>query len=295
MLRRVSTLFATAIALVLGLVGSACAESATPAIWKVSDADSNIWLFGSVHVLEEGTHWKTDILQHALDHADLYYYEVPIDDPQVAVKLLGIFTTKGANTDGKQLTDYLNDEQDKLLADALAELGLPLAGLQPMKPWAAALTIVPLQLQKAGYRADAGVELKLLAQTANDKERFFETVEQQLGFFIGLDEEQSVAFLVSSLEDIEEGSELLDKLVDAWAAGDVDAMETLINETMKKESPEVYEILLVNRNKAWAEQIADLMGGDEDILVTVGAGHLLGDKGVPSLLKAAGFDVERVQ
>lgn len=283
---------ATALMLV---TATACAEAAAPAIWKASDADSNIWLFGSVHVLDEDTKWKTETLTRAIDSADLYYYEVPIDDPQVAVRMMGIFASKGANPSGKQLTDYLDDEQDKLLTDAVADLGLPLSALQPMKPWAAALTIVPLQLQKAGYRADIGVELTLLAQTADDKERFFETVDQQMGFFVDLDQEQSVAFLVSSLEDMEKGSGLLDRLVDAWSVGDVEAMEVLINESMKKESPEVYQILLVNRNKQWVKKIAELMAGDQDVLVTVGAGHLVGDQGVPSLLQAEGFTVERVQ
>lgn len=269
--------------------------TAAPAIWKASDADSEVWLFGSVHVLDDDTNWKSKELQDILDEADAFYYETPTDmDAQM--KIAQIVAKQGLNKDGKQLTDYLDKDQAKLLADVAADLGLPMAMLQTMKPWLANITLTMMFVQKSGYEADAGVEKVLSAMTPDDQERFFETAEEQIGFFTGLSEKASVAALVSGLEEITKQTKLFEKLIAAWVSGDMTTLDALVNDSMKDASPELYQTLIVDRNKTWAKKIVALMAaGDEDMLITVGAGHMVGDNGVPALLKAEGVTVERIQ
>ena len=84
-------------------------------------------------------------------------------------------------------------------------------------------------------------------------------------------------------------------MVAAWENGDAEALDTLMVDSMKDVDSAIYEALIVRRNAAWVEDIKALMEGDEDALVTVGAGHLVGEGGVPALLQAEGYTVERVQ
>jgi uncharacterized protein len=52
--------------------------------------------------------------------------------------------------------------------------------------------------------------------------------------------------------------------------------------------PELETALLTTRNRRWLPAIQALLTGKDDVLVVVGAAHLLGDKGVIALLRASG-------
>lgn len=268
--------------------------AADPAIWKASDEDSDVWLFGSVHVLEEGTRWKTQTLEEILDSAAWFYYETPTD-AEAQAEIAQLIGRYGVELGGKKLTDYLDEEQTELLSRVAADLGVPLSSLQQLKPWLANLTLQIMFLQKSGYQPGAGVELSLAPLTPDEQERFFETAEEQIGFFTGLSEEASVDALVAALHQVEEQPKLFDKLVDAWEAGDLETLNALFNDAMKEAGPEVYQALVVSRNEAWVEEILAMMAGEDDALITVGAGHMVGEAGVPALLEAEGITVERIQ
>lgn len=278
----------------LFLTVSTSAAVAAPAIWKATDSDSEIWLFGSVHLLTEETEWMTPTLKKAIESADVYYYEIPMNASTKA-RVASLVARYGMNLGGKKLTDYLSSGQTALLKEVTGELGIPMAMLQLMKPWLASLTLQLTYLKKAGYRPNAGVEQRLDPLTPDKKERYFETAKEQIGFFTDMSEDVAVSMLVATLNQIREHPDYLDRLVAAWAAGDVDTLKSLFARSMKKAGPELYETLVLARNRAWAEELLALMEGDTDALVIVGAGHMVGEKGVPALLEAAGVTVKRIQ
>jgi len=273
---------------------SAGAAAADPAIWKASDADSEIWLFGSVHVLDEGADWRSETLETALSEADLFYYETPTG-PEAQAKIQALVQQYGLNGPERTLNDYLDAGEVALLERVSAGLGMDPAQLQPMKPWLANLAVALNAVTRAGYDPQSGVELTLSPETPDEKERFFETAEQQIRFFADLDPDTQAGALVASLRQLEEQPEMFDALVDAWKAGDVEALHAVLVESMRDVDPEVWEALILRRNEAWTQEIKALMAGDEDALVIVGAGHLVGDWGVPALLAQDGVAVERVQ
>jgi hypothetical protein len=81
-------------------------------------------------------------------------------------------------------------------------------------------------------------------------------------------------------------------MVDAWRAGDQAGLEDSLAEDFA-DYPELAEILIYRRNERWASQVEDMMEGDEDVLLVIGAMHLVGERGLPALLEARGHRVER--
>jgi len=283
------TLLATAAALL-----TSSAALAKPAMWKASDADSEIWLFGSIHLLDEDTQWRSEALQNALDQADYYYYEVPTD-AEAQAEIQGLVNQLGVITDGRTLNDYLEEDEIALLNRVAPSVGIDPAQLQPLKPWLAGLSIGVTAMQRAGYNPESGVERQLGAVTDDDRERFFETPEQQLRMLAGGDDDVQAASLVSTLEQLEEEPELFDTMVSTWASGDADGLNELLVTSLRDVSPELWDALIVKRNNAWVETIDELMQGDEDAVIIVGAGHLVGAEGVPAALAERGYTVERIQ
>ena len=86
---------------------------------------------------------------------------------------------------------------------------------------------------------------------------------------------------------------VFDRLVTAWSKGDPDGVASEMNDSLK-DSPEVAQALLVDRNKRWAAWIAERMQQPGTVFVAVGAGHLAGAQSVQAQLGAYRLKAVRV-
>lgn len=264
---------------------------AAPALWAVTDADSTIYLFGTVHVLRPETTWRSPQIEAALEESSALWLEISnLDDQAAAAPLVqqyGLSQTP--------LSSVLTTEDNVLLAEAGAAIGMPAAAFEPMRPWLAAVTVSVAGLVNAGYDPNSGVDrlIKATADEAGLPVHGFETMEQQLRFFAEMPEDLQIAFLRESLQSFEEAPAELDALVTSWAAGDVEGIESVIVSDMKAEWPDLYEVILVNRNADWTNQIETMLEGSGTVFVAVGAAHLAGEDSVQSMLRARGINVER--
>ncbi len=120
-----------------------------------------------------------------------------------------------------------------------------------------------------------------------------ESVDFQLGLMDGFTHEQQVEFLRQTLEDLPRTGELMEGMVAAWRAGDADAMDALVNGAFD-DSSAFNERMLRDRNAAWVPQIEQLLRGADDVLVVVGAAHLVGAESVVAMLRARGHEVDQL-
>lgn len=287
-------MFAKASAIVAALALGAAPAAAAPAMWVVKDADSIIYLFGTVHLLKAETDWTSPKLQSAIkDSSELWLELVGADDMAV----MGPLIQKLGLDLGKPLSSKLTPEQAARLKAAVERLGLPAGAIEPFQPWFAGLTLTMLPLQKAGFDPRQGVEIKLseLAKADGDPVKGLETAEQQLGFFAAMSEADQIAFLMQAIEDSEAGIAKFEKAAQAWAKGDTAALESDMVAEMKTETPHLYDVLITRRNREWAGQIATLLKGSGTQFIAVGAGHLVGPDSVQVQLAARGIASTRVQ
>ena len=270
---------------------------ATPPMWRVSDDDSDFILLGTFHILPPALQWRTDGLEAAIGAADTVYFELDATAPQTQSVATRIVMLEGFNADGAKLTDILEPGDAQLLTSITQSLGLPLAGVNPMRPWNAFLTLSVQFIVSQGFQPGAGVDSVLLAETRTlGKDLvFFETVEEQLSFFTDLAPEIEKSLLVLTLRDWENQKAGFDPLYNAWRTGNVSEIDTLMNDAMREQAPEVFDLLIIQRNNAWADVLEnDIKNGAGTALVAVGAGHLTdGDDSLPALLAARGFTVTR--
>ena len=284
---------APAFAAVAPAAAAAQATGAGPALWVVRDADSTLYLFGTVHVLRPDTLWRWTVVEHAFDSADRLVLEISNPDDQAA--LMPVIQQHGMSPD-RPLSQLLNAEERSKLDAAAQTMGASGAALDPMRPWLAALTLSVAPLVKAGYDPQSGVELVLKARAAAAGKEVggFETIDEQVRILAGFPEEAQLDFLRSTLEDFESATTDLDKLVEAWAEGDVRAIDRLGVQPMRRENRAVYDALLVRRNANWADQIETLLEGSGTVFIAVGAAHLAGRDSVQTMLDRRGVEVERI-
>jgi uncharacterized protein len=274
-------------------VAQDAAPSRGPAMWVVSDADSTIYLYGTVHLLKPDTQWRTPELEAALAEATELWLEVPNADDQAAA--MPLIQQYGLNIGGEPLSSLLTEEENAQLAAASAAIGVPIEATEVMQPWLVGLQVSVAAVVRAGYDPASGVDtrLKASADEAGTPVRGLETLEQQVRFFHDLPQEVQLQFLRQSLTAWEESEDMLDAMVELWAAGDVEGFESLVIDEMRSEWGQLYDVLLVQRNEDWAGQIQTILEGSGTTFIAVGAAHLAGEDSVQSMLEDRGVAVTR--
>lgn len=272
-------------------------EAAAPAMWRVQDADSDYVLFGTFHILPPGLDWRTEALNDAFAAAGTVYFEVDADTPDAASKTLSVVMTEGFNKQGVTLSGMLEPADAQKLKAIAAEVKLPFAAVDPMRPWYAFLSLSVQFIVNQGFEPGHGADsvLSREAKIAGKNLRFFETIDEQLAFFTSLDPKVEKNLLILTIRDWDTQAASFDDLFRAWASADVDLIDTQMNEDMREQAPEVYEKLIVARNKAWADELDAVLKAESGKgFVAVGAAHLVGgENSVPGLLKAKGYTVTR--
>ncbi|MBR0552377.1 TraB/GumN family protein [Stakelama marina] len=265
---------------------------ADPALWVVKDDDTTIYLFGTFHALRPNIDWFDDAVKTAFDKSDKVVFETDISNP---AKIQAGLMKLGVSTDGKPFTDKMTADQKARYVGLLKDYGMPATSLDMFKPWAAGMVLSVVGIQKAGFDPNKGAERTLLAaaQEAGKTLGKFETVEEQLGFFASLPEDQQLEFLNSVTEDQEAGVKMLNEMLKDWSAGDPDALGKLMNDSMT-ETPELANILLYNRNERWATKIKTMLDTPGTVFIAVGSGHLAGPKSVQADLAKLGVKTVRI-
>lgn len=267
---------------------------ADPALWVAKSATATVYLFGTVHVLPEGAKWHYPALDKALADSDTLYMEEDDDDP-VGMQMLVL--QYGMDLQ-HPLSEQLNDTDRARLDAAAKAIALPggAATLNAMKPWLAALTITVAPIVKAGYDPKSGADKQLQRTFKADGKTVdaFETAEQQIKYFANLPAALQLDLLRNVLDDYAKGPAQIKALIHAWQAGDVDAIAKNVNGSMREQYPDLYDVLLVDRNKNFTRRIETLLKGHGTIFVAIGAGHLAGPDSVQAQLAKLGSETERV-
>ncbi len=298
---RLQAVALAASAMVLAACGQDAAEpeagpAAAPALWRVTDADTTVYLFGSIHMLPPGTNWRSGAVDRALAEAPVVYFEADVlGDP---AGMMSLVERLGRLPQSQTLSAQLSPDQSLALGAVAARLGLSRPALDTMQPWYAAVVISDAAIRAAGYWSEAGVDTQLRhdATGAGKQLRFLETVEQQLSALATLPPDAQLAYLGLTLVEADNVKPLLARMVEAWRSGDEDTLaRVLIAEDMAR-LPALEVALLTRRNASWASRIAELIENEPGaFFIAVGAAHLIGDGSVQTALAARGHVAERLQ
>jgi hypothetical protein len=275
----------------------AAAQTATarPALWQVRDADTTVYLFGTIHMLPQNYAWRSSKLDKALAKSDGLIVETLIDDrnPQsIAAELAQLGYRDGL----PPILNRVAPDKRANLAAAIARSKMPIAAFDRMETWAAAFLLLGQQFQALDLKGADGVESSLRNSFTAARKPIgqLETNREQLSFFDRLSEAAQRTLLEGAVESPQQMRGQFDAMLSAWTRGDVDAIAKSFTEELR-DSPELRDSLLARRNANWTGWVERRMTQPGSVMVAVGAGHLAGDGSVQDMLKKRGYRVTRLQ
>lgn len=267
-------------------------EIARPALWKVADEDTTIWLFGTIHALPPGVQWFDGQVARAFDGSQELVTEIVESEP---AQMQALVARHAMLPQGQALRTLLPEGERKAYEQALAGLGVPPQAFDPFEPWYAAVALATLPIARQGFASEHGVEGQLddRAKARKLPHGALETAEFQLALFDSLPQDTQVRYLSDVVETLPTLAGDLAKMLDAWKRGDAERLAELMNEG--EDDPALMKALLTDRNRNWAGWIAERMKRPGTVFVAVGAGHLAGPGSVQQQLAEKGVATTRVQ
>ncbi len=285
-------LFARFLLVVVALlyVGAATAQNI---LWRVKGDSATIYLLGSVHLLRHADFPLDPALDAAYQAADRLVLELDINsaNPMATQALIN----RIGRIDEGDLADWLGPRDFARAQTLAAELDMDLDRMRPLKPWLAAITVLQVQLARLGFSPDLGVDIHFAERARADGKPVegLETIEFQLAQFDGLSREEQSAFLMQSLEEAENIPEEIDAMMEAWRRGNAGGLASILEEGFK-DYPALYDRLVKDRNANWLPRLLELLDGEDDVLIVVGALHLVGSGSVIDMLQRRGFEAEQL-
>jgi uncharacterized protein len=261
-------------------------------LWKVEgDGGGVAYLLGSLHVLTPEWYPLSATINQAFADSKTLVEEVDIDeigDPTLMIAALA----KAMLTNGQTLDQIVAPDVFAEVKRRAEKSGLPMAALQRMKPWLVAITLMGPMLQAAGFKPELGVDRHFYdrAKVSGMKRRALETIAYQLDRFDQLSPKLQEDLLKTTMEDMDTEVNGVKEMAQAWSFGNVASMEKLTLAALK-ESPELYSRLLVERNVNWLPHVETCLKEKAGCFIVVGAAHLVGPDGLPTMLAKKGYKV----
>ena len=271
-----------------------------PAIWLLEDEDTRIYLFGTTHILPATFRWRSERLNAIVLEAD----ELVMETADQATFDREAMARWMIMPKPVSILSRVSAPRRPRLLELIEASGLPIEAWDMFHTWAAGFMLFGVQVmqgmreegqadgQPFDMRKISGVERVLSAafRRAGKPVSAVETSAQQMAMFRGMSAPAQRAFLESMIDD---GSPVGPQAVDfdaLWASGNTDAIAA----QMEALPPEIFEVLLTRRNRAWTEWLAARLDRPGTVLFAVGAGHLAGRDSVQTMLAARGLTARRI-
>jgi uncharacterized protein YbaP (TraB family) len=287
--------------LILILLAAGCSKPAAEDLlfaWEVKSETATVTMVGSIHVGKPDFFPLPDPIETAFAAAPVLAVEVDMTDPEILQKSGMLMMQKGMLPQGTTLADRLSPELWQRMQDYAAAREINLAMFQSMKPGIAAMGMVMLEFQNQGFDPQLGIDKHFLdaAREQGKEIQSLESIEDQLDLFFSIDDELDDILVAGFLDQMDEVIPMIEEMVSLWEAGDVDGLDKFLMDQVGEDPAmdEFYRKILDDRNLDMAEQIDNMLHGDTDVFVVVGAGHFAGKMGIVNLLEEMGYSVEQM-
>ena len=298
--RRAYLLFILCLIVILTLSTDIYAQQSIPTtspkhcLWLVkTPQNKNVYLLGSLHVLKSEAYPLAKTITEAYRQSQKVVFETDLAalaDPETQSDMI----TLGLYPEGQTLFQNISDEMRRALKKKMTNLEMKLEHFARFKPWFMAVSLTLMELQRLGFSIEYGIDVHFYGKATIDNKEigFLEPVDFQFELLGKMNVQDQNAFLSQTLKDLDIAAQMADDMLKYWKKGDADNLYALLFKSFE-DYPQIENRLISQRNLQWVKKIEEMMVEDKNIIVIVGAGHLIGPGSVVALLKQKGYRVKQ--
>jgi len=280
-------------AILLLFISVMTAQAAGP-VWKIRKGERVLYLGGTVHVLSQEDYPLPESFDTAYEQASVLVLETDLDrlnSPEIQQRMLEMLFLP----EGKTLRDILAPETFGAVEKFVATRGMSIEQMLKFKPAMLDITLTFGELRRMGLTAP-GVDQYFQQHAKADFKKLgaLESAETQLEVLANMGTGQEDAMINHTLDEISRLPKIITMMKATWRAGDIAGLAEIGLAPIMEKFPQVYQEMLVKRNRAWLERLDAFLTTPEVELVLVGALHLAGPDGLLEELVARGYAVERL-
>jgi uncharacterized protein YbaP (TraB family) len=277
------------------LVGRALSQSQKSFLWKIQSKTSTVYVLGSIHLAKKEVYPLHQKIEDAFVQSDALVVEANVNDiKNIDTQKIMESAFYPAND---ALEKHVSPETFEWVKKETDGLGIPLELLNKQKPWFLAMTLVALESIKLGLDPNLGIDKYFLSKAEGKKKIIeLENLEYQISLLSGFSDKDQELFLIYTLKDLHVMEQEVNPLIQAWVSGDTQRMESILTRSVSEDKrlSGIFEKLIFERNREMASKIEDFLRTKETYFVIVGAGHLVGSRGVIGLLGGKGYLIEQL-
>jgi hypothetical protein len=259
-------------------------------LWEISGKGLKepSYLFGTFHLMcKKDIAFSTNLLK-GLERSNELYLEMDLDDAANTLGAIFFMNMK----DGKTLKDlYTPEDYNRLEHFFKDSLQTGLSLFQKMKPNFLEAMLYP-KMMPCAQMSGIEQELMIIAKKQNKTINGFETIAFQAGIFDSIPYEKQAEALLQTIDSIESYSKTFNSMLEVYQKQHLDELQHLLDQ--EPGFSDTKEVMLDNRNKNWVIQLREILP-EKNIFIAVGAGHLVGENGLISLLKKEGYTLRPIE
>ena len=286
--------------LCLCLFANAGASGDRAFFWKVESETATVYMLGSIHFADESFYPLRNEIEIAFRNSD--YLVVELDATSISAEAYQQQVAKqGSYLGNDSIKNHVSRDTYHKLEQYLGKMGVPMQSVEKYRPGMLVLTLSALEVMRLGLDQKLGIDLHFLNKAKNDavggekKILELETLDEQFAIF--MDFPDGELLLKETFYSMHESEALLEKMVAIWKQGDEKKMNQLLYEDAIDQYPafiSIYETLFYGRNTKMTDAIKGYLGNKGKYFFIVGAGHLIGEKGIVRLLEKSGYEASRL-
>jgi len=266
-------------------------------LYKVSSKTSTVYILGSIHLAKPELYPLKKPIEDAYKASDTLVVELDPSSPHSLQVIQNTMRHEGIYRPGKRLKTELSPQTYTLLKKYLQKVGLSLEVMEPMRPWTVMLQLSVMEMIRLGYDPELGIDKHFLDKAKRDGKQVLEieSAEEQMALLSRDDKKFQDLLLRYTLEEIHEMEPMLEQMFISWKDGDAKKLSRVVDSSLVVDPRlhDMYDILITKRNYKMTKAILAYLKSSQNYLVVVGAGHVVGNEGIVSLLQKHGFNVRQ--
>ncbi len=273
----------------------ALSQSQRSFLWSVQSKMNTVYVLGSLHYSKKEIYPLSEKIEKAFGQSEILVVEVEVNDiKKVDIQKL---MERAFYPENDALERHVSPEIYEWVMKETSGFGIPVELLNRQRPWFLALTFVALESLKSGFDPTLGIDKHFLSKAGGGKRILeLESLNDQFNLLSGFSDNDQELFLIYTLKGLKILDQELGKLTQAWASGDTKAMESILTKSVLEDRrlSSISEKVIYERNRKMVSKIEDFLRTRETYFVIVGAGHLVGDRGIIEILRRKGYLVEQL-